>query len=294
MPLISVITCTFNRAHLIGETIESVLNQTFQDFEYHIIDENSDDNTEQVVGSFKDKRLIYYKTPNTAGHLSKLRNLGINKSSGKYIAFIDSDDLWHPDKLLLQVAKLESDGTIGFSFTDIEMFNEGGVFRHSIYNRSGTFTGPVFDDLIKNKFVICATTLLFRRSCVNEIGYENENLISGDFDYIISLASKFNAFAVWEAKVKVRKHSQNLTQKLTSERAASYLVPLNNLRGKNLVSELILNRSCAKLCYSFGLQFSVQKDYTLAASYLHKAIKFNPFSIKTYSRLIIALTKNMF
>jgi glycosyltransferase involved in cell wall biosynthesis len=293
MPLVSIITCTYNRAHLIGETIESVLGQTFGDFEHIIIDESSEDNTEEVVGGFKDSRLKYYKIPNTNGHLSRLRNMGISKAQGKYIAFIDSDDLWHSDKLHLQVNKMESDASVDFSYTDIRVFNEDGIIRETIYNRAGTFTGSVFEDLVRNKFVICATTLLFRKSCILKVGHQNENLKSGDFDYIMSLATHFNAFAIWEAKVNVRKHEQNLTQILKTERAESYLAPLKNLFGKNLVSEKILKQSLSKLYYTFGVQFLHQKDHRFAASYLTKAIIYNPFSVKSFIRLAEALMKNI-
>jgi glycosyltransferase involved in cell wall biosynthesis len=74
MPLVSVVTCTYNRAHLIRETIQSVLNQTFQDFEYIIIDDGSEDNTEKVIQSYADPRLKYFKLARTGGH-SALVNL---------------------------------------------------------------------------------------------------------------------------------------------------------------------------------------------------------------------------
>jgi len=292
MPLVSVITCTYNRAHLIGETIQSVLSQNFEDFEYIIVDEG-DDGTDRLVKSYNDHRLLYFKVANTQGYLSKLRNFGMRSSTGKYIAFVDSDDIWSPDKLVVQLNKLENDDSIGFSFTDIEMFDERGVFRKSIYTHKNSFCGSVFEDLVKNKFVICATTLLFRRTCLEKIGYQRENLKSGDFDFIISLAASFNAFAVCESKVKVRKHAQNLTHKLEADRTRSYLAPLHDLRNKGLVSNTVLDKTLSKLNFNFGVQFLKQHDYQLAISCLKESILHNKLSIKSYGRLAEALARSM-
>src|SRR5262245_47952240 len=98
MPRVSVVTCTYNRAHLIGETIRSVLAQSFQDFEYIIVDDGSDDRTEDVVRSIPDKRIHYFYLPHS-GRLSTLRNLSHSKCAGEFIAYVDSDDIWDPHKL---------------------------------------------------------------------------------------------------------------------------------------------------------------------------------------------------
>src|SRR5687768_7324152 len=97
-PLVSVVTCTYNRGHLIGETIRSVLAQTWQNFEYIIVDDGSTDNTLLVVESFHDARIRYIPHERTGGHLSRLRNVAHNQCKGDFIAYVDSDDLWEPDK----------------------------------------------------------------------------------------------------------------------------------------------------------------------------------------------------
>ena len=102
MPFFSIVIPTYNRADVIGVTIQSVLTQQFHDFEILIIDDGSTDNTAQVVAKFTDNRIRYHKKPNT--ERGAARNTGIKMAQGQYITFIDSDDLFYPQHL--SVARL--------------------------------------------------------------------------------------------------------------------------------------------------------------------------------------------
>ena len=97
-PLISIIIPTFNRQHKISKAIDSVINQTSNNWEAIIVDNNSNDGTRELVKKYKDKRIKFFEI-NNKGVISKSRNYGINKSSGEFIAFLDSDDWWSPNKL---------------------------------------------------------------------------------------------------------------------------------------------------------------------------------------------------
>lgn len=101
-PIISVIIPTYNREKLIMDSIDSVLNQTFQDFEILIIDDVSTDNTEQLIKDLNNEKIRYYKLDKNGGQCIA-RNYGIKKARGKYIAFLDSDDRWLPEKLEKQL-----------------------------------------------------------------------------------------------------------------------------------------------------------------------------------------------
>ncbi|MBA7530747.1 UDP-Glc:alpha-D-GlcNAc-diphosphoundecaprenol beta-1,3-glucosyltransferase WfgD [subsurface metagenome] len=97
-PLISVVMPTYNHGRFIGDAINSVLNQTYRNLELIIIDNFSEDNTEKIVTSYKDDRIKYLKFKNN-GVIASSRNYGIKHSRGEYIAFLDSDDVWLPEKL---------------------------------------------------------------------------------------------------------------------------------------------------------------------------------------------------
>ena len=101
---VSVITCTYNNAKYLGETIDSVLKQTYTNFEYIIIDDGSSDNTKELVNNYKDSRIKYIYQDNQGS--SAARNLGIKIASGRYIAFLDSDDIWNNNFLDSQLSFL--------------------------------------------------------------------------------------------------------------------------------------------------------------------------------------------
>lgn len=109
-PLVTVAICTHNRADLIGESIQSVLFQTMQDFEIVVIDDGGDDNTQSVLESFGDPRIRYFWQDNAG--ISAARNFAAEKSRGLYTAVLDDDDLMHPRRLEWQIGGLEA-GTVG-------------------------------------------------------------------------------------------------------------------------------------------------------------------------------------
>ncbi|MCM4154703.1 glycosyltransferase family 2 protein [Gramella sp. AN32] len=108
-PLISIIIPTYNRGHLIGETLDSVLRQTYNNWECLIIDDGSEDNSEEIVNALNDQRLIYYYKNH--GERSSARNYGLERAQGKYIQFLDSDDLLHKKKLEISVFEAEKNYT---------------------------------------------------------------------------------------------------------------------------------------------------------------------------------------
>ena len=105
--LVSVVIPTYNHAHFLGESLQSVINQTYINWEVLVIDNNSKDNTDEVVNSFYDKRIKLFKI-NNKGVIAKSRNLGIQHARGNWIAFLDSDDWWYPKKLEMSVQVLKN------------------------------------------------------------------------------------------------------------------------------------------------------------------------------------------
>jgi glycosyltransferase involved in cell wall biosynthesis len=128
-PLVSVVIPTYNRPHLIGRAVQSVLNQTYQNFEIVVIDDSPNDETEQIIKSFNDQRIKYIKNKERKGP-SAARNQGIKASDpqSKYIAFLDDDDEYLPQLLEKAVKKLEENSDIVMVCTDAEMRDENGRF----------------------------------------------------------------------------------------------------------------------------------------------------------------------
>lgn len=122
--LVSVIMPSFNTAGFIGDSIKSVLAQTYDNFELIIIDDCSTDNTDEVVSFFEDPRIRYFKNEKNSG-AAVSRNRAIKEAKGKWIAFLDSDDLWAPQKLEKQIGFMENGG-YGFSYTNYAEMSEKG------------------------------------------------------------------------------------------------------------------------------------------------------------------------
>lgn len=120
--LVSIITPSYNTAKYIAETIESVLNQTYKNFEMIIVDDCSTDNTEEVVKKFSDSRVKFYKNEKNSGAAIS-RNYALKLAKGKWIAFLDSDDLWKPEKLEKQIEFMK-DNDYHFSYTNYEEIDE--------------------------------------------------------------------------------------------------------------------------------------------------------------------------
>lgn len=177
-PFISVIMPTYNHARFIGEAIESVLNQTYSNLELIIIDNYSEDNTEQKVKSFADKRIKYFKFSNH-GIIAASRNIGIKDSKGKYIAFLDADDKWSNEKLARVNNYIEKDTDVDLICHNEYLVRDGRVISKLIY---GPFRN--YADLLFRRNCISTSATVVRRIKLFEAGLFSENMdFNGVEDY---------------------------------------------------------------------------------------------------------------
>ena len=123
--LVSVIMPSYNTGAFIKESINSVLNQTYSNLELIIVDDCSTDNTDEIVSKIKDDRIKYLKNEKNSGAAIS-RNYAIREAKGKWIAFLDSDDLWHPEKLEKQIAFMKKND-YKFTYTNYERIDENGI-----------------------------------------------------------------------------------------------------------------------------------------------------------------------
>jgi len=188
---ISVIVPTYNRADLISETIESILNQTYKNFELIIVDDGSTDNTEEVIRKFKDSRIKYIKTDNWGGP-ARPRNTGIKKAKGEYIAFCDDDDIWLPKKLEKQIRVFQISNETAMLYTRFKTI-EGDVISNRIFPENGKYkSGNIFKSLYLRNFIACSSVMV-KRSVLDQVGFFNTdpNLIAvEDADLWLRIALK--------------------------------------------------------------------------------------------------------
>lgn len=189
---ISVIVPVYNRADLISETIESILNQTYKNFELIIVDDGSTDNTEEVIGKFKDSRIKYIKTDNWGGP-ARPRNIGIKKAKGEYIAFCDDDDIWLPEKLEKQIRIFQISNETAMLYTRFKTI-EGDVISNRIFPENGKYkSGNIFKSLYLRSFIACSSVVV-KRNVLDQVGLfdTDPNLIAiEDTDLWLRIALKY-------------------------------------------------------------------------------------------------------
>jgi glycosyltransferase involved in cell wall biosynthesis len=186
MPLVSVIIPTYNRAHTIERALQSVATQTLQDFEIVVVDDASTDNTTAIVTQFNDPRVRLLKHEQNL-YAGAARNTGMAAATGKYIAFLDSDDAWLPEKLERQVGLLENeDQDCGCSYTGAIIYFAGGLRKRTIDERY--FRGDAITSYLLGKFTLWTPTFMFRRELLEQVAPFDPSLIRGeDVDFYLRL-----------------------------------------------------------------------------------------------------------
>jgi glycosyltransferase involved in cell wall biosynthesis len=174
-PVVSVVIPTYNRARMVGNAIQSVMAQTFGNWELLVIDDGSADDTRVVVSAFRDTRLSFHRLDRNRGQ-SAARNTGINLARGTYVSFLDSDDEWFPEKLAREVAAFEAGGeAVGLVYCGKELLGSDGRF---LGQRLPTFEGDVYRRLQAGDFIGSCSRVALRKSVLEVVGGFDETLPS--------------------------------------------------------------------------------------------------------------------
>jgi glycosyltransferase involved in cell wall biosynthesis len=207
MPKVSVIIPTYNRGSFIGSTIESILNQTYKDFEVIVIDDGSTDDTEERVKVFGKKvRYIYQENSGP----SAARNNAIRNAKGKYIAFCDSDDRFLPKKLEKQMKFIRKHNKCRFLYTYYYNVNAAGEITKLRKPVSCENQEHLQYCLFIRKFTIRTSTLLVHRDCFKKAGLFNEKYwYSQDWDMWLRLAGYERGYCLKEPLSEYWLHGDN-------------------------------------------------------------------------------------
>lgn len=171
-PRVSVIIPLYQTERLIGEAIRSVLTQTFGDFEVVVVDDGSSDNGPTVVRCFDDKRIRLVSQINRG--LAGARNTGIRESRGNYIALLDADDLWHPEKLARHVALLDAQPDVGLSYSASRLIDDDGNDLGMCQWPSRQTTRP--EDVFTRNPVGNGSAAVLRRAALDAVAFWDEHL----------------------------------------------------------------------------------------------------------------------
>ncbi len=194
-PLVSVVIPTFNRQRFIKRCLDSLVYQTFKEFEVLVCDDGSNDKTADVVKTYKDKLSLKYYWHKNFGGPARPRNQGIKCSKAPYIAFLDSDDWWLPCKLEESVSHINAGADVVYHDLFLAM-NENQKW---FWRRAKTYMvhEPVFDDLITRGNLLTNSSVVIRKACLETIGglSEDKDLVSWeDYDCWLRLSMHSHRF----------------------------------------------------------------------------------------------------
>ncbi|ETW97359.1 MAG: hypothetical protein ETSY2_44780 [Candidatus Entotheonella gemina] len=209
-PKVSVIIITYNRAQLLKTAMQTVFDQTFEDFELLIIDNGSPDDTENTVKSFHDPRVRYIKHAQNQGE-GGARNTGVQHAEGEYIAFLDDDDEWLPNKLQLQVELLDAQPKqVGFVHSALINFYADTGEELEKKRPVEAVSGKVFDRLLQENFVILSTVMA-RKECFDAAGPFDLSIPAGlDYDMWVRISQTYEFAYIDTPLIKYRIHRNNL------------------------------------------------------------------------------------
>jgi glycosyltransferase involved in cell wall biosynthesis len=278
-PLVSIIIPTYNRAHLISETLDSVLTQTYPNWECIIVDDGSTDHTKIVVEEYvnKDTRFQYHQRPNgKAKGANACRNYGFELSEGEYINWFDDDDVMHKDKLLIQIKALKESS---YNFSVCQSL----VFENSIDNiialRSSNITSDdVFYDYLRQKIMWMTPSSIWKKSFLKtfEHIFDEELQAAQEWEFHCRVLSRCKDYNIInEPLVFIRQHSESI-----SYNSDTALRELNYYKAREKIFYLIKNTNVSNKARNY------LDDYFLN--------QFREFIItRNYSRAFYCLTEHV-
>lgn len=209
VPLVSVIIPAFNPGAYLEIVIRSVVAQTFGNWEIIVVDDGSTEDLSDVTNLDARVRLLRRQNQGVA----TARNAGILAARGEYVAFLDADDVWLPDKLALQLTMFEQQPTLGFCHTQFEMMDENGATGNPLLGCGFAEKGTSYERLLEGCSV-CTSSVMMRRDLCIEIGmFEKSLLSSEDYDLWLRVADGNDIGVVLSTQTQYRKHTSNMSGK---------------------------------------------------------------------------------
>lgn len=292
--LVSVIIPAYNAARYVKQTIESVLSQTYSNIEILVVDDGSIDSTPEIVKQLasQDSRVVLLQQSNAG--VAAARNLAIQKSRGEFIAPLDADDIWYPEKLEKQVnCFVQSDETVGLVYTWSVFLDENG--QQMSYCQCTQVEGKVLVHLIFENSPGNSSSPLIRRSCLEEVGVYNhqykEQGAQGceDWDLYLRIAEKYEFRVVPECLVGYRQIVGSMSFNHASM-VKGYEMIIKGLKQRHpSIPEHLYRWSLAHFYWYIALKCRGNRDYANTLQYLFHAIRLDYFYLLNASLYLIAL-----
>ena len=291
-PLTSIVIPTYNHAHFLKEALQSVIEQTYENWEAIVVNNYSLDNTVNVVNEFKDSRIILINYRNH-GIIASARNKGISVSKGEYIAFLDSDDIWYKDKLQQCVDMLNK----GY---DLVCHGEYWITNRK-YRRKVIY-GPEkkarYRKLLFNGNCLSTSATMLRKSTLDKVGFfsESPNIVTAeDYDLWLRIARNGASFGFINSMLgEYRIHSSNNSKNVLNNMMAEQAVideHFSCLREFGISDAILTRRRKSIVLYSAGRGEHANQNYIKALHYYLKSWLNYPFLFRLYIAVLLTACK---
>lgn len=282
-PAVSVVIPTYNHARFLTGALQSVVNQTFTSWEALVINNYSEDDTEQVVHSFNDPRITLVNFRNH-GIIAAGRNEGIRRSRGTYVAFLDSDDVWRPRKLELTVETLEAGADL---VCHAEEWVGGGLAPRTM--QYGPAAMATWRNLLLRQNCISTSATTVRRSALIDVGLFDENpsfVTAEDYELWMRIARAGNRIAFLDEVLgEYRRHESNASGAILKHLAAERAVVTRHMDLDESIGRWSRRKRIARCTYTAGRGYaSAGKRRSALLMYLQSLIT-NPLSAKTFAAI---------
>ncbi|NOZ45189.1 MAG: glycosyltransferase [Chlorobi bacterium] len=285
-PKFSIIIPTYNRAEFIEKTINSVLNQTYENFEIIIVDDGSTDNTKEIVTSINDKRIKYYRKENA--ERGAARNFGVKKAQGDYITFLDSDDVLYPIHFQEAYNLILSNNTPNIFHLAYEIKSENGKILNKINNRKGNL-----NKLILYGNLLSCIGVFIKKEILDKISFKTDRNLSGTEDWLLWLQlSARNTFkysnTVTACIINHKNRSVNIFNEQSLNNRTNLLIKYlkEDFQFTSKFGSKIRNIHAHMLSYT-ALHAALANKKRIAIKYLVHAILKNPYELIKKRTLVI-------
>ena len=208
-PLVSVIMNCHNGDQYLKKSIESLINQTYKNWELIFWNNSSYDKSKKILKSFKDKRIKYFENSKLLT-LYEARNLAVKKTKGKYICFLDTDDWWLKSKLKRQLEKFSSNKNLKFTYSNYFKYHEKLKLKEIRY-KNKLPSGKITQNLLNHNSIGILTVML-KKEIFKNYKFNNRYNIIGDFDLFLKLSLKLKIDIIQEPLAYYRSHSSNFSK----------------------------------------------------------------------------------
>lgn len=277
-PLFSVIIPTYNRAEKVVRAVQSVLAQTFSDYEIWVVDDGSTDGTEQALSPYLER--IHYLPQENCG-AAAARNTGLQHSTGKYVAFLDSDDWWYPQKLQAISSALHSHPEVGLFYSPCEVVNEEGERLWIDYSRS--VQGSGYLPLLMGDFLALSSAVVKRECLARALAFDPAMVPCEDWDLWLHIARSYPIYLVPEVLVRFEYASNSKLTANTRAWLAAHDRVVEKIFAEDPTLSPDMQRSIrANSAYVKGRICLEASDDQEAARWFAQAVKLSPGLAKAH------------